>query len=150
MLQADERFAYVEIKREYPSGIEFWCDRGQIRQALWNLLVNGAEAMPDGGALGLGIDPAETLIYVEDNGPGIPNEIRDRIFDPFFTTKDHGTGLGLPNVYAIVEAHKGQLEFGNVEGGGARFAVRLGNGPPSQPPPAGGRSKFPLQGGERN
>jgi two-component system sensor histidine kinase PilS (NtrC family) len=148
ILQADERFAYVKIKREYPSGIEFWCDRGQIRQALWNLLVNGAEAMPDGGVLGLGIDPAEALIYVEDNGPGIPNEIRDRIFDPFFTTKDHGTGLGLPNVYAIVEAHKGQLEFGNVEGGGARFAVRLGNGPPSQPPPAGGRSKFPPQEGE--
>jgi two-component system sensor histidine kinase PilS (NtrC family) len=125
MLQGDERFAEIELRREYPPGCEVYCDRGQIGQALWNLLVNGAEAMIGGGVLRLGIDPAEALLYVEDGGPGIPEEIRNRIFDPFFTTKDHGSGLGLPTVHAIVEAHKGRLEVGRATGGGARFAVQL-------------------------
>jgi two-component system sensor histidine kinase PilS (NtrC family) len=148
MLRGDERFDNISLKRDYPPGCELYCDRGQIHQALWNLLVNGAEAMPGGGTLRLGIDPAEALLYVEDSGPGIPEEIRHRIFDPFFTTKDHGTGLGLPTVYAIVEAHQGRLEVGSAAGGGARFVVRLTNAPPSQPPPAGGRRKFPPQEGK--
>jgi two-component system sensor histidine kinase PilS (NtrC family) len=131
MLQGDERFEGIEVKREYPPRCEMYCDRSQIGQALWNLLVNGAEAMPDGGVLCLGIDPAEARLYVEDSGPGIPEEIRNSIFDPFFTTKDHGSGLGLPTVFAIVDAHRGQMEVGRAAGGGARFAVRLPGSPPT-------------------
>ncbi len=125
ILQGDERFEKIELRREYAPGCEMFCDRGQIGQALWNLLVNGAEAMPEGGVLRLGIDQAEALLYVEDGGTGIPEEIRNRIFDPFFTTKDHGSGLGLPTVHSIVEAHKGRLEVGRAAGGGTRFAVWL-------------------------
>ncbi|MEZ4600207.1 MAG: ATP-binding protein [Syntrophotaleaceae bacterium] len=140
MLQTDGRFANIELRKDYRWGFELWCDRAQIRQALWNLLVNGAEAMPQGGVLRLGVDRMQSIIYVEDSGRGIPEEIRNQIFDPFFTTKDHGTGLGLPNVYAIVEAHGGKLEVGNAEGGGARFAVRFARRPPSQASPVGGKS----------
>jgi two-component system sensor histidine kinase PilS (NtrC family) len=131
MLKGDERFEKIEIRREYPPGCEMYCDRGQIGQALWNLLVNGAEAMPGGGVLRVGIDRDEAVLYVEDGGPGIPEEIRNSIFDPFFTTKDHGSGLGLPTVHAIVEAHQGRLDVGRAAGGGARFAVRLPGSPPT-------------------
>ncbi len=109
MLASDRRFAAIEIRREYPPGIVLRLDRDQIRQALWNLAINGAEAMPDGGILYLGIEEHTTL-YVEDTGTGIPEEIRDRIFDPFFTTKDMGTGLGLATVYTIFEGHGGRIE----------------------------------------
>ncbi len=123
MLVSDPRFSAIEIRREYPQGIVFNIDLGQFRQALWNLVINAAEAMPDGGILYVGI--AERAIYIEDTGPGVPEEIRTRIFDPFFTTKDFGSGLGLATVYAIIEAHGGRITVGTGRSGGARFAIRL-------------------------
>jgi len=63
------------------------------------------------------------IIYIEDSGPGISAEIRGKIFEPFFTTKDTGTGLGLATVYSIVEAHGGQIDVSEGEGGGARFVM---------------------------
>ncbi len=125
MILTDRRFSAVDLQRQYQAGWEVSCDRYQIRQALWNLLVNGAEAMPDGGVLRLGIDQEESAFFVEDNGPGIPEDIRDKVFDPFFTTKDHGTGLGLATAYAIVEAHHGRLEVSDTAEGGARFVIKL-------------------------
>ncbi|MHB8714178.1 MAG: sensor histidine kinase, partial [Trichloromonadaceae bacterium] len=72
-----------------------------------------------------GLDPAKAMLYVADNGPGIPAEIRDKIFDPFFTTKDHGTGLGLSTVYAIISAHGGTLTVEPAQPRGTRFTIRL-------------------------
>jgi two-component system sensor histidine kinase PilS (NtrC family) len=123
MLSSDHRFSCIEIRREYPQRFILKVDRQQFRQALWNLVINGAEAMPSGGVLFLGVE--ESNIYVEDTGPGIPESIRDRIFDPFFTTKDCGTGLGLSTVYAIIDAHGGRIEVGTGREGGARFTIRL-------------------------
>jgi nitrogen fixation/metabolism regulation signal transduction histidine kinase len=62
---------------------------------------------------------------VEDNGPGFPEELRERMFEPYATTKPRGTGLGLPVVKKIVEEHHGEIEVSNLEGGGARICVRL-------------------------
>ena len=126
MLQADARFSRVEIRREFAAGVLLNLDRQQFHQALWDLVINGAEAMGDaGGVLRLGIVTDALTIYVEDSGPGISAEVRTRIFEPFFTTKDWGTGLGLATVYAIVEAHGGQIEVDPGEVCGTRFTIHL-------------------------
>ncbi len=125
MVSADPRFSATRIIREYFPGIRMRVDRRQFRQALLNLVINGAEAMEDGGFLRLGVDPVGSEVYVEDTGPGISESIREKIFDPFFTTKDRGTGLGLATVHAIVEAHHGIVEVGPGRSGGTRVTVRL-------------------------
>lgn len=125
MVAADERFKDIELQKDYDSALEWYCDRGQLRQALWNLLVNGAEAMEHGGRLICGLDSEAAAVFIEDTGPGIPDAIREKVFDPFFTTKDSGTGLGLATVHAIVEAHQGRLDLIKAEGGGERFVISM-------------------------
>ncbi len=123
MVAADERFKNIELQRDYKTELEWYCDRSQLRQALWNLLVNGAEAMEHGGRLTCGLESEVPAVFIEDTGPGIPDAIRDKVFDPFFTTKDSGTGLGLATVHAIVEAHHGRLDLIKAAGGGERFVI---------------------------
>lgn len=125
MAATDSRFAAIEIRKAYPAGVWMLADSNLLHQALWNLLINGAEAMPEGGFLTLDADGGEQTIVVEDCGPGIPEQIRNKIFNPFFTTKDSGTGLGLATVHAIVEAHGGSVGVARGCGGGARFFLRL-------------------------
>ncbi|MDO3376779.1 two-component system sensor histidine kinase NtrB [Geoalkalibacter halelectricus] len=127
LLMADGRFSAIEIHKEYESEVWLDLDRQQFRQALWNLVINGAEAMGGRGALYLGAQ-AGGLIWVEDSGPGIGADLRQKIFEPFFTTKDSGTGLGLATVHAIVTGHGGEIELEQGRTGGARFVIRLGAG----------------------
>lgn len=121
----DARFAGIDLHRCCPPGSVLFGDRNQLRQALWNLLINAAEAMPDGGELRFEYDPQYAELIVSDSGPGVPFELRQKIYDPFFTTKDQGTGLGLATVHTIVEAHRGILELQNNLQGGAKFVIRL-------------------------
>ncbi|MGB5245869.1 MAG: ATP-binding protein, partial [Woeseia sp.] len=67
------------------------------------------------------------VVEVEDNGPGIPEEIRAKIFEPFFTTKPagQGTGLGLSVTYGIIKDHGGDIRVEEAQGGGTRFVVTL-------------------------
>jgi len=67
----------------------------------------------------------ELTLAVRDQGPGLPDEIRDRIFDPFFTTKPHGTGLGLTIAHRLIEAYGGRLAARNRPEGGAEFSIAL-------------------------
>jgi two-component system sensor histidine kinase PilS (NtrC family) len=112
-------------------------DPGQIRQVLWNLLVNAAQAFPPGAARGTVRVSCRTAedgaaeLEVADDGPGIDQADRERIFTPFFTTKPEGTGLGLATIHRIVDAHGGAVVVDSAPGQGARFTVRL------PPPPAG-------------
>jgi signal transduction histidine kinase len=100
-----------------------------LADILSNLVVNGIEATPDGGAVSVGIvrNASEVLLTVTDDGPGIATENHSNIFQPFFTTKPSGTGLGL----AIVERRAAELggtvscESPIADGRGTRFIVRL-------------------------
>jgi signal transduction histidine kinase len=100
----------------------------QIEQVLHNLLRNAVEAMPEGGTLRLGtaIGASDSIeISLQDTGPGIPLEDRDRIFQSFYTTKIKGTGLGLTIVQRVLKNHGGEILVEQPEAGGTRVVVRL-------------------------
>ncbi len=96
-------------------GARVLADRRQVGQALLNLILNAAYVTPEGGEIRarLRARPGFLGISIEDDGPGIPVEIRGRILDPFFSTKPagEGTGLGLSVTRAIVDAHGGEMTF---------------------------------------
>jgi len=104
----------------------------QIQQVFINLILNAADAMPDGGSLKIlcrsYMDGVE--LFFQDQGMGIPKEKQSNIFEPFFSTKDGGTGLGLTVSYNIVTAHGGILEFLPERTPGACFRIFI---------PAGGK-----------
>ena len=104
-------------------------DRQMLRRVLFNLVRNAAQAVleRDGGRVlvKLARDGEFWNLDVEDNGPGIPQELRETVFDPYVTTKDDGTGLGLSIVKKIVIEHGGTIRAGESSLGGARLRVRL-------------------------
>lgn len=117
-------------------------DSSQLCQVFSNLLTNAFEAVNGKGRVvmratleaidqdpAFGADAPEPLqavvIEVIDDGPGVPAQLSDRIFNPFFTTKTTGTGLGLPIVRKIVDAHDGRIDLTSEPGKGTRFRVTL-------------------------
>lgn len=98
-----------------------------IKQSLINLVKNAMEAMPEGGTLTVRTFMNEKYVYleVEDNGRGIPVEIRDKVFNPFFSTKDKGSGLGLAMTKKILEDLGGHVELVSQEGKGTRVTLAL-------------------------
>jgi signal transduction histidine kinase len=107
-------------------------DAAQVGQALRNLLLNAAQAaapraesIPAEITVRLRRCDAFYEIAVEDNGPGVPAEVRSRLWEPFFTTKARGSGLGLAQVRRVIEAHGGGVSVSDVPGGGARFVLSL-------------------------
>lgn len=138
-------FRAIEILRDYGAEIpDVPVVAVEIEQVLLNLLKNAAQAVAENPAerkpqiaLRIGQEGKYAVLEVEDNGPGMTEEIRRRVFEPFFTTKEVGvgTGLGLSVSYMIVtQNHKGFLEAVSTPGNGARFIIRLpleeGNGTP--------------------
>ncbi|HET6923330.1 MAG TPA: HAMP domain-containing sensor histidine kinase, partial [Anaeromyxobacteraceae bacterium] len=107
------------------------CDRARLRQVVFNLVKNAAEAAgPDGGVeVEIGGANGVIEVAVRDDGPGITPEKRANLFEPFFTTKPLGTGLGLAVSRAIARAYGGDIEVWNAESGGAVFTVRLPRAP---------------------
>jgi PAS domain S-box-containing protein len=114
------------------------CDPHLMRQVLLNLIRNSREALTGGGRITIrakqvapdGANPLTSdaiCISVEDNGEGIPQEIRDRIFRPFFSTKgkQSGSGLGLASVWKTVQAHNGAVTVESEDGKGSTFKVYL-------------------------
>jgi len=103
-------------------------DEGQIRQAVMNILINATQVLKPGGTVWLRsrVGPAgEAIITIEDNGPGIKPEDRERIFEIFFSSRGGGTGLGLPIAARIMEAHGGSIAVESEPGKGARFILKL-------------------------
>jgi signal transduction histidine kinase len=108
-------------------------DKGQLNQVLLNLVENARDALGgrDDGKIvvstRLGDASDRALLVVEDNGPGVPPELKDKVFAPYFTTKHGkgGTGLGLAIVHRIITDHGGRITISDARKGGARFAIEL-------------------------
>jgi GAF domain-containing protein len=118
----------IEVIRELdPALPQVPLDARLVRQAVLNLAVNAVQAMPRGGRIVVRarLDGDAAVVEVEDDGPGIPAEVRERIFEPFFTTKASGTGLGLAVVRRIVEGHGGEIRVRTAPGAGTTFALRF-------------------------
>jgi two-component system, NtrC family, sensor kinase len=104
-------------------------DVSRIKQVFLNIINNAVYVMPNGGALTIRTEAANSGVRIsfEDTGPGIAPEHRDRIFDPFFTTKPEvsGTGLGLSVSLGIVQSHGGTIEVQTEMGRGTTFTIAL-------------------------
>lgn len=102
-------------------------DQDLLKQAVLNVVMNGIEAMPKGGRLELrlrrGSEDHELL--VTDQGPGIPEELRDKIFNLYFTTKPGGTGIGLAMTFRVIHLHNGTIDFTSEVGRGTTFRIRV-------------------------
>jgi PAS domain S-box-containing protein len=125
-------------------------DKAQISQVIQNLVINAAQAMPDGGTLRIAASNERIAagarpplaegdyirITLADTGKGIPPEHVGKIFDPYFTTKLQGHGLGLATVFSIVRRHQGHIEVSSEVGRGTVFTFWLPAAPVSQPAPS--------------
>jgi signal transduction histidine kinase len=103
----------VQVKTELPrEPLLVRVDDELIRQALLNLLLNAMQAMPQGGAIRVGVrrEAQFAVVEVEDNGEGIPAELLPRIFELYFTTKPKGSGIGLATTYRILQMHGGAMD----------------------------------------
>ncbi len=114
-------------------------DADLLHRAIFNLVLNAAQAVGEGGnvTVSLRTATAETVpggvlpesgavrIVIQDDGPGMDAELRERIFTPFFTTKPRGSGLGLPVVHRAIEAHRGVVLVDSSPGSGTRFTIIL-------------------------
>jgi signal transduction histidine kinase len=120
----------VEVIRDYEKNLPHVCGHaGELNQVWTNLLDNAIDAVDGQGRITVRTarENGRVLVEVADDGPGIPEDVRERIFEPFYTTKDvgEGTGLGLDISYrVVVEDHKGDIRFLS-EAGDTRFQVRL-------------------------
>jgi len=112
-----------------PEGAEIMSYPGQFNQVFLNLLLNAADAMPEGGEIWVRskVTPDEVCIDIQDTGCGMAEEILDRLFEPFFSTKgtEVGTGLGLWVSHQIVSFHHGQLDVHSQMDEGTTFTIRL-------------------------
>ncbi|OJH36386.1 MASE1 domain-containing protein [Cystobacter ferrugineus] len=132
-LSTEPRPSTLQVTRALdPSLPDAPLDAQLLHRALHNLFLNALQAMPQGGSLRVEVShqvkppgPPHALITITDTGPGIRPEVMQRLFDPFFTTKALGTGLGLPIVRGIVEAHRGQVEVNSTLGQGTTISLRL-------------------------
>ncbi len=139
------RPAGVTLESAVEPELAVQADPGQLRQVLWNLLLNAIQAMPRGGQVriearadrgprpsqepvsGDRMDEEKAIgaeIVVMDQGAGIPAEVADHVFDPFFTTKPGGTGLGLAIVHRTIAEHRGTVRVG-PGADGYRTAIRV-------------------------
>jgi signal transduction histidine kinase len=101
----------IRTETQADDRVQVHADRGMLRRALLNLVLNAVDAMPDGGRLLLSAERSGqgVEIRVADSGAGMSEEARSRAFEPFFTTKPGGTGLGLAIVYRVAEVHGGRI-----------------------------------------
>jgi len=124
--EAERHKVKVEFNAVTPS-LPVYIDADLFKQAILNIVINGVQAMPDGGTLKITARNTESaaLIEIRDQGAGIPKEIQDKIFNLYFTTKKAGTGIGLAMTYRVLQLHNGALEFETEPGKGTIFRLQV-------------------------
>ena len=126
----------MQVETNFHDAINIESDPEQIKQVLWNIFLNAADAMPDGGLLQINTEMAESddlpgpgkemvKIVIRDGGEGFSKKALSHLFTPFFTTKRGGSGLGLAIVKRIVEGLKGKVYGENHPDGGAEITIFL-------------------------
>jgi PAS domain S-box-containing protein len=126
MMRRDPAGASVSISLEGHDGV-LTADADLVRAALFNLLLNAAQAVGDRGTILVRttVTAAAAVVEIRDSGPGIPVSIREKVFDPFYTTKARGGGLGLPIAKRSAELHGGSLTLSYPETGGTVVTLTL-------------------------
>ena len=136
----------IEVRTELVADLPLIAgNEANLHTVLTNLLINGADAMPEGGVLTVSTRSVGDVVElrVSDTGTGMTEDVQRRALEPFFTTKgEHGSGLGLAMVHGIIERHRGQMEIETELGRGTTFVITLPQGP------AGSETVEPLKGGE--
>lgn len=135
LIHSDAKAHGVQFRHELaPNLPTVRANAGQIQQVVVNLVRNALEALAPARTAPAGsevvvktrrTEEGHVEISISDNGPGVPDSLKDRIFDPFCTTKATGTGLGLAISRTIIATHQGSLDFEPNQPSGARFTVRL-------------------------
>ena len=102
-------------------------DREMLQVVFQNILMNAAQAMAGQGAVNVNITVSDSKVCVDviDNGPGMPEDVREKAFNAFFTTKHRGTGLGLPIALRVVESHGGSMRIDLPPSGGTTISISL-------------------------
>ena len=144
---ADQAEAGIVVREQMGNDLPpVFADAHQIQQVLLNLVINAEQAMLSANGRGVLVvrswhdaDRECIILEINDDGPGISEEVQAKIFDPFFTTKEvgKGTGLGLTVAYAIVNEHGGRIRLESTPSAGASFFVEIpvsGVGAPQAPP----------------
>jgi signal transduction histidine kinase len=145
LLLASAEFAThnVQVSSRLPENpVMAKIDADLMKQALLNVVINGAQAMASGGRLevSLGGDARAASISIRDEGEGIPDDVRQKIFDLYFTTKREGSGIGLAMTYRILQLHNGRVDVQSQPGNGTTIVLRL---PLSNSPEARPRNNLP-------
>lgn len=122
----------IQIEQDWEEkNLSLYCEENQIKQVLLNVFKNAADAMPDGGKIGITVKTfvhqhkACLSVTISDNGKGIPEEILQRIGEPFFTTKEKGTGLGMMITEKIIQGHGGFMTISSELNIGTSITVTL-------------------------
>jgi len=120
----------INVEMDFCDRADMYGNRTEVKQMLWNLVLNAVQAMPEGGALNIATriipsDDGEEYLEVSiiDTGCGIKKDQESKVFTPFHTTKERGTGLGLAIANRIVESHKGKLKIESEEGTGTTCKI---------------------------
>jgi PAS domain S-box-containing protein len=117
-----------QIRLEAEAGQNTYGSASELREVFVNMIVNAVDAMPRGGKLLIQCRRNDNRLQLQfnDNGMGMPDDVRQKIFEPFFSTKGaHGTGLGLSVSYSIIERHEGSISVVSQPGRGATFIIDL-------------------------
>ncbi len=110
---------------EYPLIVK--ADLDFMKQAILNVVLNGIQAMNEGGELTIRArrDQGMVVMEIQDTGGGIPKDVQEKIFELYFTTKKDGSGIGLAQTYQVMQWHYGTVDFETIEGEGTTFRLRI-------------------------
>jgi signal transduction histidine kinase len=118
----------VTIERHMPEQrLAIKVDVDLVKQAFLNVVINGVQAMPQGGVLTISArrDHNAVVAEVQDQGGGIPKDMHDKIFELYFTTKKDGSGIGLAQTYQVLQWHYGSVDFESIDGIGTIFRFHI-------------------------